>query len=103
MLTNGDLAYRIALHFYNNLHEETRAKTLGADVLFKALKTYFRKRKTGSGEAEPTGKELERDAKKLIHGKASGEITIVNEQPHVSGGVRKVVDNVHTGHAEMKE
>jgi hypothetical protein len=103
MLTNGDLAYRIALRLYNNLHEETRAKTLGADVLYKALSTYFRKRRPRSGNAEPTEKELERDIKKLIHGKASGEISIVSEQPRVSGGVRRVVDNVQTGHAEVKE
>jgi hypothetical protein len=40
---------------------------------------------------------------KLIHGHADGEISIVNEQPHFSGGVRKVVDNVHTGHEAIKE
>jgi hypothetical protein len=28
---------------------------------------------------------------------------IINEQPHFTGGIRKVVDNVHSGHAEMKE
>ena len=37
------------------------------------------------------------------HGHADGEIQIINEQPHFTGGVRKVVDNVHTGREEIKE
>jgi hypothetical protein len=40
---------------------------------------------------------------KLIHGKADGDIEIINEQPHFVEGVRKVVDNVQTGHAAVRE
>jgi hypothetical protein len=40
---------------------------------------------------------------KLIHGKADGDIEIINEQPHFVEGVRKVVDNVQTGHTAIKE
>ena len=32
--------------------------------------------------------------KRLLHGKANGEIIIKNESPHISGGVHTVVDRV---------
>ena len=47
--------------------------------------------------------ELERDFKRLIHGKADGEIIIENETPHLTAGVHKVIDNVHTGRSAFKE
>jgi hypothetical protein len=103
MLTSATTAFREALRFYGNLRELNRQKVPGANVLYRALLQYFRRRRPRPGEAEPTDKELERDLMKLIHGHADGEISIVNEQPHFSGGTRKVVDNVHTGHAEVKE
>ena len=43
----------------------------------------------------PTEKELERDVKRLVRGKADGEIVVRNESPHESGGIHEVVDNVH--------
>jgi hypothetical protein len=47
--------------------------------------------------------ELERDIKRLIHGKADGEIVIKNESPHISRGVHEVVDNVRIGKSAFKE
>jgi hypothetical protein len=102
-LKRSDIGFREALRIYGNLRELNRAKVPGADVLYKALLTYYRRRKPRPGEAEPTQKELERDFMKLIHGKADGDIEIINEQPHFVEGVRKVVDNVHTGHAAVRE
>jgi hypothetical protein len=46
--------------------------------------------------------ELERDIKRLIHGKADGEIVIKNESPHVQGGLHEVIDNVHKGRTAFK-
>jgi hypothetical protein len=104
VLTRADVCFREALRLYGNLREMARSRIPGADVLYRQLLAYFRRRRPRDGEeAEPTQKELERDFMKLIHGHADGEIEIVNEQPRFSGGVRKVVDNVHTGHAEVKE
>jgi len=104
VLTRADVCFRDALRLYGNLREMARSRIPGAEVLYRQLLTYFRRRRPRDGEeAEPTQKELERDFMKLIHGHADGEIEIVNEQPHFSGGVRKVVDNVHSGHAEVKE
>ena len=50
------------------------------------------------GEAdEPTQKQLERDAKRLLHGHADGRIVIENESPHLTEGVHEVIDDVHSG------
>jgi hypothetical protein len=104
MLTCADACFRDALRIYGNLREMARSKVPGADVLFHSLLTFFRRRRPRSSDgSEPTQKELERDFMKLIHGHADGNIEIINEQPHFTGGIRKVIDNVHTGHAAMKE
>jgi hypothetical protein len=103
MLMRADECFRLALRIYGNLREMNRAKVPGADVLYNTLLTFFRRRPRTANEAEPTQKQLERDFMKLIHGHADGDIEIVNEQPRFTGGIRKVVDNVHTGRAEVKE
>jgi hypothetical protein len=103
LLKRSDTCFREALRIYGNLRALTRSKVPGADVLYRALLTFFRRRRPRPGETEPTQKELERDFMKLIHGKADGNIEIINEQPHFVEGVRKVVDNVQTGHAAVKE
>ena len=46
--------------------------------------------------------ELERDIKRLIHGKADGEIIIKNERPNMVGGVHEVIDNVHKDKTAFK-
>jgi len=104
MLMRADICFKDALRVYGNLREMARAKVPGADVLYHSLLTFFRRRKPRAADgSEPTQKELERDFMKLIHGHADGDIEIINEQPHFTGGVRKVIDNVHTGHTDIKE
>jgi hypothetical protein len=71
--------------------------------LYRILLTFFRRRRPRANETERTEKEMERDFMKLIHGNADGKIEIINEQPHFSGGVHKVVDDVHTGHTAIKK
>jgi hypothetical protein len=43
------------------------------------------------------------DFKRLIHGKADGEIIIKNEAPHITEGVHKVIDNVHKNRSAFRE
>ena len=100
-MLKADFCYRDALRIYASLQEQTRNRVPGAEPLFNALKTFFHRRRRQSDE--PTEKELERDFKRLIHGKADGEIIIENETPHITGGVRKVIDNVHAGRSAFKE
>jgi hypothetical protein len=103
LLKRSDTCFREALRIYGSLREHNRSKTPGADVLYRALLTYFHRRRPRPGETEPTQKELECDFMRLIHGKADGDIEIINEQPHFVEGVREVVDNVQTGHTAVKE
>ena len=100
-LHRTDMCFRIALRIYAGLKEQSKNRVNGATPLYEALKPFFYHRKRQSDE--PTEKQLERDVKKLLHGKADGEIIIKNESPRASGGKRTVVDNVRKGRAKKKE
>jgi hypothetical protein len=103
MLIRADVCFRDALRVYGSLREQFRGKVPGAEVLYRTLLTFFRRRRPRTGEAPETEKELERNFMKVIHGHADGKIEIINEQPHFSGGVHEVIDDVHTGRAAIKE
>ena len=104
LLTKTDTSFRDALRVYGNLREQSRSKVPGARELYMALLTFFRRRRrTTEDGGEETQAQLERNFMKLIHGKADGHIEIVNEQPHFTEGVHTVVDDAHTGKAEIKE
>lgn len=100
-MVQSDFCYREALRIYGSLREQARGRVPGAEQLFQALRNFFDRRRR-SGE-EPTEHELEMDFKRLVHGKADGEIVIKNEAPHITGGEHKVIDNVHTGRSAFKE
>jgi hypothetical protein len=102
LLVHSDSAYRDALRIYNTLQEQTRNKVDGAEPLFRALQTFFLRRRMPSGE-EPTEMELDRDVNRLVHGKEDGEIIIKNERPHMTGGVHEIIDNVHKEKSAFKE
>jgi len=99
-IQQSDRCYREALRVYGSLREQARARVPGAEPLFEALMTFFRRRRKQN--AAPTGHELENDFKKLLHGKAGGKIEIVNEAPKLSAGVHKVVDAVNKGRAVIE-
>ncbi len=104
MLIRSDVLFREALRVYGNLRELSRARVPGAEPLYRALLQFFRRRRTAEMvDVEPSIKQLEKDFNKLIHGHADGEIVIKNEKPHLVGGTRKVIDDVHKGRAAVKE
>ena len=95
LLQSTDAAYRGALLIYRNLQTQARGRIRGADDLFQQLRQFFTLHRAGrAGNAEPTEKELEREAKQLLRGKADGEMVIKNESPHMTRGVHEVVENV---------
>jgi hypothetical protein len=100
-LIYSDDAYSMALLFYNNVKEMARRGDPMAKELASELKTYFKK--TKSSDKEPTEKEEMRDARALIKGKKEGKMIIENIKPHMTGGVHKVVDDIHSGHTGIKE
>jgi len=104
MLISADASFRDALRIYNGLREQSRGRVPGAQPLFMALLRFFRRRRSPEEiEGEPTMKQLEKDFNKLIHGHADGEIVIKNEKPHLVGGARTIVDDVHKGRSAVKE
>ncbi|MCL2623369.1 MAG: hypothetical protein FWD31_06855 [Planctomycetaceae bacterium] len=98
LLMTCNTAYRDALRIYGSLREQSRNRVAGATALFQELRQFFTLRRKRPGEEEPTQPtehELERDYKRLIHGKADGEMTVKHVSPHVVGGLHEVVDDVH--------
>jgi len=91
-LQTTDLAYRDALLIYGNLRMQSRANIQGATDLFDQLKQFFTLHRRG--RSQPTEKQLEREAKQLLRGKADGEMVIKNESPHMTSGVHEVVEDV---------
>jgi hypothetical protein len=65
------------------------------------LQTSFKRTKQQS--AEPTRKELEKDAHALIHGMKDGKIEIENVSPKIIAGVHKVKDETFKGKAAFKD
>jgi len=100
MLTYCDDAYRDALGVYGILQEQARRKVPGADALYQELRQFFTLHRRGrngnsNGEHPPTIREIERDFKRLMRGKADGTLLVKNTSPHTTGGVREVIDNIH--------
>jgi hypothetical protein len=91
-LQRSDMCYRTALRIYAGLKEQEKGRVDGAAPLYEVLKPFFRRRKRQTGT--PTQKQSIRNSKKLIQGKADGEMIIKNESHHVTGGLHEVVDNV---------
>ena len=103
LLVHSDSCYRDALRIYASLQEQARNRVDGAEPLFRALQTFFSRRRTNPNDEGQTSKEIERDIKHLLHGKADGEIVIKNERPHLGGGLHEVIDHVHKDRTAFKE
>jgi site-specific DNA-cytosine methylase len=101
-LTAGDIAFRNALAYYNAVKEAAKQRVPGAESEYNTLKQYFKRIRPAS-DIEPSNVQVERDVRSLLQGTKEGRIVVENENPNVSGGKRKVVDEVHSGTASMKE
>jgi len=101
LLLAGDDAFRLAGAYYTAARDGARRKNPEAQQVFDMLRLFWRRPRRTS--TEPTERELRRDFKRLIHGKADGDIFAKHESPHVSGGVHEVIDNVHSTKCRVKE
>ncbi|MDR0412336.1 MAG: hypothetical protein LBH61_00835 [Dysgonamonadaceae bacterium] len=101
MFVASDKAYHDAVEYYNAVKEAARQRVSGAEAAYNALKDYFKRAKSSS--TEPTEAALERDARALLHGKKEGKIIIENENPTLSGGKHKVIDDIHSDQSSFKE
>jgi hypothetical protein len=55
------------------------------------------------GETEPTVKEIERDACKLLFEHADGELVVKNKRSVISGRKREVIDDIHKDRLSQKK
>ena len=100
LLVNGNAAYDQALIYYNSVRELSKRNVPGAKELYEHLNSIFKRKR--SADKPETEMEQERDAIKLIHGKADGEMVIRNERPHMTGGVHEVIDDTHKSATHFK-
>jgi hypothetical protein len=75
-LQRSDMCYRLARRIYAGLKEQGNSRVEGAAALYEALKPFFHRRKRQTGAL--TQKQYIKTAKKLIQGKADGEMIIKN-------------------------
>jgi len=91
-LQRSDMCIRIARRIYACLKEQGRNRVEGAAVLFEALRPFFQHRKRQTDKQ--TQKQEIKFAKKLIKGKANGEMLLKNESPEMTGGVHEIISKV---------
>jgi hypothetical protein len=102
MLLSSDTGYHYAVEYYSSVKEATRQRVPGAEAEYKLLSRFFKKGKPSDDGAEPTHAQIERDVAGLLHGTKEGRIVIENENPDLSGGKRRLVDETHSEHAASK-
>jgi len=103
LLICGNRAYNLALMYYGSVRELSNRNVPGALEIYQKLKQAYLRSRSQNGEDEPTEEEIEEDVRALLHGKKDGEIVIKNERPHLVGGKREVIDEVHKERVVAKE
>ena len=101
MLIYSDLGYRMASMYYNTVKEMSRRGDPTANALFHTLRPFFERPKRPN--AKTTMKQAERDIEGLLKGTKEGSILIENIAPKITGGERRIVDNVRKGSLSVKE
>jgi hypothetical protein len=100
LLLTSDVAYRLALIYYNSVRDASRRRVPGAQAIFRVLQLFFARRSRSS--EEPTEAEIERDVKALLKGTKDGEIIIKNQRPTMVGGKRTIVDETRKERVAVK-
>jgi len=104
-IQSADIAYTDALEFYASVREAAKRRVDAAETLHNILSPFFksRGRRNAEGEEVETEKQQLRDAKSLIHGKHDGKIVIENIRPKLTGGKRKIVDEIFKDTTKFKD
>jgi hypothetical protein len=102
MLLASDAAYRDSLEYYTSVKESAHQRVPGAEAEYALLSKYFKKSKPAKDGNAPTESQIERDVRSLLYGTKEGCIVVENENPDLSGGKRKLVDETHSEHAAVK-
>jgi hypothetical protein len=106
-MQSADVSYTDALEFYASIREAAKRRIDGSETAHRELEVFFKKSKgehAGEGCAGgETKKQLKRDFMAILSGKRDGKIAIENVKPHVTAGVRKVVDEKFTDRERFTE
>jgi hypothetical protein len=101
MLLYSNEGFIMSSMFYNTVKEMSRRGDPTANALFRTLKPFFARPKRPN--TKTTMKQAEHDFEGLLKGTKEGSILIENIAPKITGGERKIVDNVRKGSLSVKE
>jgi len=101
MLLYSNEGYTMASMFYNTVKEMSRRGDPTANALFRTLQPFFKKPKRPN--TKTTMKQAEHDFEGLLKGTKEGSILVENIAPKVTGGERKIIDNVRKGSLTYKD
>jgi hypothetical protein len=101
MLLYSNEGFIMSSMFYNTVKEMSRRGDPTANALFRTLKPFFARPKRSN--TKTTMKQAEHDFEGLLKGTKEGSILIENIAPKITGGERKIVDNVRKGSLSVKE
>jgi len=101
MLIYSNEGFIMASMYYNTVKEMSRRGDPTANALFRTLRPFFERPKRPN--TKTTMKQTERDIEGLLKGTKEGSILIENIAPKLTGGERKIVDNVRKGSLSVKE
>jgi hypothetical protein len=101
MLIYSNEGFIMASMYYNTVKEMSRRGDPTANALFRTLEPFFKRPKHPN--TKTTMKQAEHDFEGLLKGTKEGSILIENIAPKITGGERKIVDNVRKGSLSVKE
>ena len=101
MLLYSNEGYTMSSMYYNTIKEMSRRGDPTANALFRTLKPFFERPKRP--RTKTTKKQAENDFMGIINGTKEGSIFVENIAPKVTGGERKIIDNVRKGSLSIKD
>jgi len=101
MLLYSNEGFIMASMYYNAVKEMSRRGDPTANAIFRTLRPFFERPKRPN--TKTTMKQAEHDFEALLKGTKEGSILVENVSPKVTGGERKIVDNVRKSTLSIKE
>jgi len=101
MLLYSNEGYIMSSMYYNTVKEMSRRGDPTANALYRTLKPFFERPRRP--RTKTTKKQAEHDFMGIINGTKEGSIFAENISPKVTGGERKIVDNVRKGSLSVKD
>ena len=90
LLLRGDQSYRLANRYYVAVREAARYQLGESETVWNHLRLYWKRKRKSN--AEPTQKNVVRDAIALMRGTKEGTVCVSNTSDRVVQGVKTVVD-----------